>query len=91
VQQLNEAAISNILVEVDFIEQSLRDGGQSHLSSNFDRLKLVSWVHCVLCFLTLPWTAGIDSAEQQCPRLHKRIGQASIVRINPTEGAGSPS
>jgi len=41
VQRLNEAAISNVLVEVDFIEQSLRDSGQSHLSSHFDHLKLV--------------------------------------------------
>jgi hypothetical protein len=63
VQRLNEAAISNILVEVDFIEQSLRDSGQAHLSSNFDRLKLVriKVPDCVLSNMTV---ACVDPVEQ---------------------------
>lgn len=41
IKKMNEEAISNILVDVDFIEQSLRDSGQAHLSSIFDHLKQV--------------------------------------------------
>ncbi|KAG8805543.1 hypothetical protein FRC17_005461, partial [Serendipita sp. 399] len=41
IQQLNEAALTNILVDVDFIDQSLRDCGQPHLSSIFDPLRLL--------------------------------------------------
>lgn len=41
---MNEEAITNILVDVDFIEQSLRDSGQAHLSSIFDHLKLVRFL-----------------------------------------------
>jgi len=44
VTRMNEEAISNILVDVDFIEQSLRDSGQAHLSSIFDHLKLLASV-----------------------------------------------
>ncbi|KAG8761483.1 hypothetical protein FRC14_003896 [Serendipita sp. 396] len=41
IQQLNEVALTNILVDVDFIDQSLRDCGQSHLSAIFDPLRLI--------------------------------------------------
>jgi len=70
VQRLNEAAISNILVEVDFIEQSLRDSGQSHLSSNFDRLKLLA---------SIP----LDNNVQEY--LNPSVRQASYASIQPRD------
>jgi hypothetical protein len=88
---MNEAAISNILVEVDFIEQSLRDSGQSHLSSNFDRLKLVSLnaLYCALSNLAL--IAGVDSVKQQCSGVSQPIGQAGIICAHSTKGTGGSS
>lgn len=70
VQRMNEAAISNILVEVDFIEQSLRDSGQSHLSSNFERLKLL---------------ASIPLNNHVQEYLNPSIRQASYASIQPKE------
>ena len=38
---MNENAISNILVDVDFLEDELKRIGKSHLSSVFVELRLV--------------------------------------------------
>jgi len=39
---MNENAISNILIDVDFLEDILKQIGRSHLSSVFSELRLVS-------------------------------------------------
>jgi hypothetical protein len=39
---MNENAISNILVDVDFLENELRRIGRSHLTSAFVELRSVS-------------------------------------------------
>jgi hypothetical protein len=40
---MNENAISNILIDVDFLEEELKRIGRPHLSSVFAELRLVSW------------------------------------------------
>lgn len=64
VPRMNEEAISNILVDVDFIEQSLRDSDQAHLSSIFDHLKLVGRLLHELSFHSQVRIAGVYPAEQ---------------------------
>ncbi|KAL0562829.1 Rab GTPase-binding exocyst subunit S15, partial [Marasmius crinis-equi] len=39
---LNENAISNVLIDVDFIEDQLRNVGRSHLSSSFAELRMTT-------------------------------------------------
>jgi hypothetical protein len=39
---LNENAISNILIDVDFLEDELKRIGRGHLASVFTELRLVS-------------------------------------------------
>lgn len=38
---MNENAISNILVDVDFLEDQLRSNGRQHLNSHFTELRSV--------------------------------------------------
>ena len=42
---MNENAISNILIDVDFIEEELKRIGRPHLSSVFAELRLVRHLH----------------------------------------------
>jgi hypothetical protein len=63
VMRMNEEAISNILVDVDFIEQSLRDSGQAHLSSIFDHLKLVGRLLHQFAFYSQVRIAGVYTIE----------------------------
>lgn len=46
---MNENAISNILIDVDFLEEELKRIGRSHLASVFVELRLVShffnWIY----------------------------------------------
>ncbi|CAG7848707.1 SubName: Full=Related to secretory pathway protein (Exocyst complex protein Sec15) {ECO:0000313/EMBL:CCA69070.1} [Serendipita indica DSM 11827] len=70
VSQLNDAALSNMLVDIDFVEQSLRDSGQSHLSSIFDHLKLL---------VSIP----LNNTVQEYLNASQR--QASYASIRPTE------
>lgn len=39
---MNENAISNILIDVDFLEEELKRIGRSHLATSFVELRLVS-------------------------------------------------
>jgi hypothetical protein len=41
---MNEKAISNILIDVDFLEDSLKHIGRPHLASVFSELRLVSFI-----------------------------------------------
>lgn len=45
---MNEKAISNILIDVDFLEDSLGHIGRPHLASVFSELRLVSFHFCPL-------------------------------------------
>jgi len=45
---MNDNAISNILIDVDFLEDILKQIGRSHLSSVFSELRLVSNWHILL-------------------------------------------
>lgn len=38
---MNENAISNILIDVDFLEDQLRSNGRQHLNSHFTELRSV--------------------------------------------------
>jgi hypothetical protein len=49
---MNENAISNILIDVDFLEDELKRIGRSHLITVFTELRLVGPIsHSVLCQL----------------------------------------
>jgi hypothetical protein len=43
---LNENALSNVLVDVDFIDDELKRINRAHLSSSFDELRGVSDYQC---------------------------------------------
>jgi exocyst complex component 6 len=43
IPMMNEHAISNILIDVDFLEDELRRIGRSHLATAFTELRLVSY------------------------------------------------
>ncbi|PVF96451.1 exocyst complex subunit Sec15-like protein [Serendipita vermifera] len=70
VRRLNDAAISNVLVDVDFIEQSLRDSGQGHLSSIFDHLKLLA---------SIPLNNTVQDY------LNPSLRQSSYISVKPKE------
>lgn len=42
IPMMNENAISNILIDVDFLEEELKRIGRSHLATSFVELRLVS-------------------------------------------------
>jgi hypothetical protein len=52
---MNENAISNILIDVDFLEDELKRIGRSHLTTVFTELRLVCptrTIYVILCFDT---------------------------------------
>lgn len=42
IPMMNENAISNILIDVDFLEEELKRIGRSHLATAFNELRLVN-------------------------------------------------
>ena len=44
---MNENAISNILIDVDFLEEELKRIGRPHLTSVFAELRLVSHISVI--------------------------------------------
>lgn len=44
IPMMNENAISNILIDVDFLEDELKRIGRSHLATAFTELRLVSMI-----------------------------------------------
>ena len=42
IPMMNENAISNILIDVDFLEEELKRIGRSHLAAAFTELRLVN-------------------------------------------------
>ena len=52
IPMMSENAISNILIDVDFLEDELKRIGRSHLTTVFTELRLVGLIsHPVLCHL----------------------------------------
>jgi hypothetical protein len=68
---MNENAISNILIDVDFLEEELRRIGRGHLSSVFVELRTVKSKFPVGFPDTLVTvcTDDVDTSDQHCPRV----------------------
>jgi hypothetical protein len=50
---LNENAIANVLIDLDFLEEQFRSAGRANLASLFTDLRSVSVAQSVAAFLTL--------------------------------------
>ena len=71
IPMMNEKAISNILIDVDFLEDSLKQIGRPHLASVFLELRLVSFISAVFANFWLD-TGGSDdfySPERNSSRI----------------------
>jgi hypothetical protein len=88
VDKLNEEAIANLLTDVEFIEQSLREAGKSHLTMVFDGLTLVSTIQRHRSSVTQIRSAGFDTSQQHSPRLPQSISSSSVLLIGEAEAAG---
>lgn len=81
IPMMNENAISNILIDVDFLEDELKRIGRSHLSTVFTELRLVS--NCVL----IMWYAhtqvvrldNIDSVGRHCSGISCACEQTCFI------------
>jgi hypothetical protein len=61
---LNENAIANVLIDLDFLEEQFRSAGRANLASLFTDLRSVSVAQSVAAFLTLNHLSSAETSTQ---------------------------
>ena len=78
---MNENAISNILIDVDFLEDELKRIGRSHLATAFTELRLVSYMipEIVRDYDIEHVTDNIHCTRRYCSRISGTCQQAYVI------------
>lgn len=90
IPMMNQNAITNILVDVDFLEDELKRIGRAHLASVFVELRSVGHLpYQYQSLIEFPPSDNFDPLVRQCPRVPRSGGSTRIIWCGKAPAAAS--